>query len=260
MTARYLLPCCLAVAAGITSHQAAALDKPGLYAGGFVGWVQAHTEAEANPGGRPAPDGETILNFSATIEQIVNGDAESFSGGGLIGYGLGAGRLLGAIEADFAVSDAESSGEGGAGAYDTVYDISGALESASSGEVSSTRDANFSLRIVGAFDIGHGLRAFGTAGLAVGRVSHSAVIEKTDSDSTNPDGKGSVSKWATGWTAGAGVVADLGGHWALRAEYRYVDLGTTDLSVKFSDDSVTVVRFEDTEHSVRLGLIYHFGT
>jgi outer membrane immunogenic protein len=66
---------------------------------------------------------------------------------------------------------------------------------------------------------------------------------------------GANSSTRLGWTAGAGVEYAIAPNWSTRVEYRYSDFGRTSLTGLGWGSAV-----KQTEHSVRIGLSYHFST
>lgn len=275
MFAKAVMAIGVLLAAVLSAAPASARDpllKPGVYAGAFAGWVSLQSGPEATAGERPIT-GQTVTSVSQAIQTVVNGGASTFSGGAVVGYGLGDNWLqLGtntfvlAIEADAAGGGTPTSQSGNGGAYSATYSGGAvtSITSTSTATKTSSLDFDSSVRALVSARLTYGLRLFGTAGLAIGRVSHAATINKIDVVNGVPQAvqvaTGSVSRWSPGWTAGAGILASLGGAWMLRAEYRYLDLGTTKLDVKFSDGSVTRLKFTDDEHTIRVGLVYHFDT
>ena len=67
---------------------------------------------------------------------------------------------------------------------------------------------------------------------------------------TDIAGIGSSNNTKTGWTVGGGVEYGLGGPWSIKAEYLYVDLGSSDSVLGSSADFHTNI--------VRAGLNYRF--
>lgn len=85
-----------------------------------------------------------------------------------------------------------------------------------------------------------------TAGAAYGGID-TGVSTATDSVTT--------STTKTGWTAGGGVEAALGGNWTAKAEYLYLDLGGTDAG----SPETGFVNVRNEEQIFRGGLNYRFG-
>jgi opacity protein-like surface antigen len=70
-------------------------------------------------------------------------------------------------------------------------------------------------------------------------------------------------KTKVGWTAGRGMDWMFLNRWSVGAEYLYVDLGKTTVSVfpigGSAFQNVSTSTFDNTEHVVRKKLNYHFG-
>jgi outer membrane immunogenic protein len=108
---------------------------------------------------------------------------------------------------------------------------------------------------------------YATGGLAVGAVKHSmtevlapgvscpvapSVTCRTVSDDTT----------RVGWTVGAGAEWLFARNWSVGAEYLYVDLGRTTLTLAPAAGfffNASTARFDDREHVARLKINYHFG-
>jgi outer membrane immunogenic protein len=89
---------------------------------------------------------------------------------------------------------------------------------------------------------------YATGGLAYGNVKNGA----SDGD---PDLTVSTSGWRTGWTGGAGLEYAVTNHWTVRAEWLYVDLGT---STGTSPLSGCRFGFKNTYNVGRLGVNYKY--
>jgi outer membrane immunogenic protein len=64
-----------------------------------------------------------------------------------------------------------------------------------------------------------------------------------------------------GWVAGAGIEAPLWGGWTGKAEYLYMDLGNTSMTVNISAPGVPATLTTNSsirDHIVRVGTNYHF--
>jgi outer membrane immunogenic protein len=102
---------------------------------------------------------------------------------------------------------------------------------------------------------------YATGGLAYGRVSHGYNY-----DFTNGSGQNQIfssSDTSSGWTAGGGVEYALGRNWSVKAEYLYVHLAASRLSLTglgFSGGTATdtTLRFNNNLNIVRLGANYRF--
>lgn len=97
--------------------------------------------------------------------------------------------------------------------------------------------------------------AYITGGLAFGGVDHTVTLSGPGLVTSG----GSTSDTSAGWTLGGGLEWALDSNWSLKAEYLYVDLGTTTVvtpaTASFAGTRTT---FDDTSHLWRAGLNYKF--
>ncbi len=63
----------------------------------------------------------------------------------------------------------------------------------------------------------------------------------------------------TGWTWGTGVEAALGGNWTAKAEYLYIDLGSTSASSVVPGVGISTFNAKNQEQIFRGGINYRFG-
>jgi outer membrane immunogenic protein len=113
---------------------------------------------------------------------------------------------------------------------------------------------------------------YGTGGFAYGGVRDS-LFQEVNSTTTGTRVVDSASKNSTqtGWVAGGGIEVALSPSWSVKAEYQYIDLGSTTLST-FNDQTYTPteapdrvegggasIKFDHTYHTARLGLNYRFN-
>ncbi len=113
---------------------------------------------------------------------------------------------------------------------------------------------------------------YGTGGLAVGNVKHSFTeVLAPGNVCVAPAGNTcrNISDDSTrvGWTVGAGAEWMFARNWSVGAEYLYVDLGRTTLTLPAQAPgagnfffNASTARFDDREHVVRVKLNYHFAT
>ncbi len=102
---------------------------------------------------------------------------------------------------------------------------------------------------------------YATGGLAYGRVNHGYNFDFTNTNSNNQ--LFSSSDTSFGWTAGGGVEYALGRNWSVKAEYLYVHLAASRLSLNglgYSAGTVTdtTLRFSNNLNIVQLGANYRF--
>ena len=97
-----------------------------------------------------------------------------------------------------------------------------------------------------------------TGGFAYGGVEDSASVVGTPP--TTGNFAGSTNETKTGWTVGGGGEWAVTNNWRIRAEYLYVDLGST--TVTLTDPqfpgSFTSYKFQHRDNIVRAALSYKF--
>lgn len=97
-----------------------------------------------------------------------------------------------------------------------------------------------------------------TGGLAAGRVSYSDFGFFPFLPSSN---SASAAETRVGWTAGGGVEWKFAPRWSVKAEYLYVDLGSTSytsLNSSVGADASIIHNHHLTENIARIGLNYSF--
>jgi outer membrane immunogenic protein len=101
-----------------------------------------------------------------------------------------------------------------------------------------------------------------TGGFAFGGVHSSARIAfPFPGGGFDGDFSGSQSSTKTGWTAGGGFEYAFDNNWSVKAEYLYIDLGSTTFRLvdpNFPNDFVDY-RFDHRDHIARVGVNYKFG-
>ncbi len=111
--------------------------------------------------------------------------------------------------------------------------------------------------------IDHKLDWFGTTrarvGLATGPVlsyvTGGVAYGGIETGLATPFGSLTASTTKTGWTWGAGVEAALAGNWSAKAEYLYIDFGSTGVA----SPATGALGVKNQEQLFRGGLNYHFG-
>ena len=100
---------------------------------------------------------------------------------------------------------------------------------------------------------------------ATGGLAYGAIKTKIHTNSLAGPVTQSFSNTNTGWTAGAGIETPfrllglLGPNWTTKAEYLYIDLGSTSDTFTFGATPATATR-SVTEHVFRTGISYHFNS
>jgi outer membrane immunogenic protein len=216
----------------------------GFYVGVNAGYSWGSTDVDYSQGagifGNPPNPGGV---FAASYDLHPN----SFIGGGQIGYNYQSGNVVWGLEADIQgrhKSDSESLVFNPFQDRFTLTDTQGWL-------------ATFRGRLGYAMN---NWLLYATGGLAVGKVEHEVFQA-----SSIPIGSRSISDSDTraGWTVGGGVEWAFAPHLSLGAEYLYVDLGASTLSmpaqlVNGLPYGATSVDFHDRSHIARVKLNYRF--
>ena len=107
---------------------------------------------------------------------------------------------------------------------------------------------------------------YATGGLAVGRIRSATTVSFTAAGDTYV---GTNADTRAGWTVGAGAEWMLTPNWSIKAEYLYVDLGTSSYTNVCTTPAICVTPFAQPasyrtdlrvhEDIARVGLNYHFG-
>lgn len=166
-------------------------------------------------------------------------DMDGFIGGLHAGYNWQMDSLVLGVEGDIEYAD-----------LDGDTDIVGANDF-KIGEASQEIDWLGSLRLRAGFAFDRAL-IYATGGLAVGGVEVEGSLPNAlnSEDASNND-----TEW--GWTIGGGVEYALTDDLSARLEYRYTDLGDTEVDF-FDNGAIEKLKFENTFHAVRAGLSWHF--
>jgi outer membrane immunogenic protein len=208
----------------------------------------------------PVPVGANPFDLSTDCSR-----PSSFIGGGQIGYNWQAGTWLFGLEAD--------------GAWQSLIQHSftrfGANPAAGFPMGSVATDTAYFRSEQGPIGTFRGRVGYApgswllyaTGGLAVGNVKHSAteVLAAGVSCPVAPSATcrtGSEDTTKVGWTVGAGVEWMFAHNWSVGAEYLFVDLGSSTITLPPAGGfffNTSSVRFEDREHIARVKVNYHFG-
>jgi len=212
----------------------------GLNAGGV--WSDTNMDWRLNPVGF-GPSG-------VLVEQAAAGHLRTsgFTGGGQIGLNKQFDMLVFGIEGDLQYTGLSGSRSGGAIVPPGIFDsFTQSMESRWLGTARGRLGIAFGSWL-----------PYATGGVAVGRVSYSDFGFFPFLPSSNTS---SITQTRVGWTAGGGVEWKFDQRWSVKAEYLYVDLGsTTDTSpnsnVGFS--ASIIHNHHLTENIARIGLNYSF--
>lgn len=227
----------------------------GFYLGvnGGYGWSAAQSDlADIAYHDWDASIGGASSNFSA------NGGF----GGGQLGYNLQRDRIVFGVEADIQAAHMAGSAfaEANNGDGDVITDA----------WARSTLDWFGTLRGRLGYSFGSSL-FYATAGFAFGGVRDSLnqSVSSYWAPGTGAD-SGGKSTTLTGYAVGGGAETAITPAWSVKAEYQYIDLGSTYLSTNndisytcgegsCTDSGGAAAKFSHTYHTVRLGLNYKLG-
>ncbi len=213
-----------------------AYDWTGPYVGlqGGYGWGENDVSVDGSEG-EP-----TITIQRVEFHPLKDGsiDMDGFVGGLHAGYNWQSDSLVLGVEGDIEFADID-------GDTDIIHVDN---DNEDEGDASQEIDWLGSLRLRAGFAFDRAL-LYATGGLAVGGVKVEASLAEA-SDASNKD-----TEW--GWTVGGGLEYALTDDVSARIEYRYTDLGDTDLDMDHF--AISQLEFENTFHAVRAGVSWHFS-
>jgi outer membrane immunogenic protein len=230
----------------------------GFYVGinGGYGWNAKRGEATASA--LDIDDGDSVTTFSNSSQ--VGLDRNGGFAGGQMGYNWQQGHLVFGIEADL-------QGSGIAGKARTSAEADPGILSNVVTSVSAHSSLDWFGTVRGrlgyAFDR---TLIYGTGGFAFGGVNDrltSSVEFGFTETSASASAKNDATR--TGYVLGGGLEHALTPAWSLKAEYQYINLGSSSLSAAArnpGDDDGTetgsgALKVDHTYHTVRAGLNYH---
>ncbi|HEY8064280.1 MAG TPA: OmpW family outer membrane protein [Methylosinus sp.] len=268
-----------AQAADLPSLKGAPLPPPppafswtGLYGGINIGYGFGDSSRETGGLGYISP-GSLAPAVPLGSAWGASQDLHGVIGGGQVGYNhqVNPWLVLG-LEADIQATDVESKAKSGVG----VFDATGAhLQTADS---TKAVDWFGTVRARVGFTLPSmpNLMVYGTGGFAYGQVIHNVGFADNFASAAAAGfaggavGHGYSDDTRTGWTAGGGVEWSPIPNWSVKAEYLYVDLGSTNAnSVSLNGGTAAILGattpvFAATQnsptrfHNVRVGLNWHF--
>jgi outer membrane immunogenic protein len=223
----------------------------GLNAGGV--WGSSDIDYSASDFGFSGPAGAALLN------SVASGKIESsgFTAGGQIGYNYQLDRIVFGVEADLQYTDLS-------GSRSVTLIVPPALGGPLIDTFSQSMSSKWLSTLRGRLGFANGpWLLYATGGLAVAEVSYSDVGFFPFLPSTNAASK---TETRAGWTVGAGAEWMLSSSWSVKAEYLYVDLGTTSYtsvnSVLNAPPTLATIAHDHhlTENIGRVGINYRFGS
>ncbi|MFZ5675994.1 MAG: outer membrane protein [Pseudomonadota bacterium] len=222
--------------------QAADIEAPPAvydWTGGYIGLQGGYAWGKT--------DAETDIDPEFTDIDTLDVDdfkASGFIGGAHIGYLLQSDAFVYGIEADIEYADLNDE-------VDIVFDGEG-----DGGSAEKDIDWLGSLRLRAGIAADRAL-FYATGGLAVGGVSLETDLSQAALDAGLTNDDDDKTKW--GWTLGAGIEYAVTDALSARIEYRYTDLGKTDVRVENEEGFGVDGETDNDFHAVRVGLSWHFN-
>jgi outer membrane immunogenic protein len=223
-------------------------DWSGFYIGGFGGYKRSNVDPDLTLSG----SWNTVPQARDFGEAAGSRDLDNDGGeaGGLIGYNFQRNCWVLGIEAD--------------GGY--LW----ARHSHDSGEILAANTSPFHIRssfqthylFTAAPRVGYILGRwlpYVTGGLAVGDLKYEQELAFPGIGVR--ERRGDHSQTNAGWTIGGGLQYALTSHWAMRAQYQYIDLGDIDFDSQFGTIVGPGLSHHDvelTEHNVSFAIMYKF--
>jgi outer membrane immunogenic protein len=211
----------------------------GAYIGLNAGAAWGSSDYSTNPG---CPDTTLAVFCDSGGVSRVNGPAVANSGTGSLSSSGFTGGIQGGY--NWQVGQIVFGGEGDFGAFNLGKSVraSGEFPSTFLGDAytldeSMSTDWLITLRGRLGYTVTPQLLIYGTAGLALTDFKFSSGYSDNAIDATFPGGKGaaSVSNVVTGWTIGGGGEWLIDSRWSIKAEYLYLDFGSTNMPVALSN-------------------------
>jgi len=243
-----LLLAAAATCAMLSAARAADIIEPAAYdwTGPYVGLQAGYGWGDNDV----KPDGEEQVALAArggdvAFHPLDDGSIkmDGFLGGLHAGYNWQSDSLVLGVEGDIEYADLD-------GDTDIIHSDDGTTNE-DVGDARQEIDWLGSLRLRAGFTFDRAL-IYATGGLAVGGVEVSGFIDESDFDDSNSD-----TEW--GWTLGGGLEYAFTDELSARIEYRYTDLGNSDVEAGGVETPIEKLEFENTFHAVRAGLSWHFS-
>lgn len=246
-------------------------ESPALsFAGGYIGLnagaAWGNSSFSTNPGCPPSAVNATFCG-AAPDPSATNGAAVAASGTG----DLASAGFTGGIQGGYNWQHGSIvvGGEGDFGAFNLSKSVNPTgvfpfpfLGTTYALNESMSTDWLITLRGRLGYTVMAHLLLYATAGVALTDFRFSSSYSDNAIDATYPGGTGSttISTVRTGWTVGGGGEWMLDSRWSMKAEYLYLDFGSTDLAVATSNTpnyaQTMVVDADLSTQVARVGINY----
>jgi len=224
----------------------------GGYVGGHLGWGSGHADTSFTP----LPSATQFIDLRPiTLHPNLSG----LHGGGQGGYNWQSGNFVFGGEADLSWSRIDGT------ARVTPIIMNNGSAFASNGFLITHQEIKWlgTLRPRAGIAVNR-VFAYGTGGLAYGRVNYSANADFRPSAGSPIlffQYPASLSKTKTGWTAGGGAEVRINQHWSWKFEYLYVDLGNESIianPIPANPPFQVAYRWETKAHTFNAGINFRF--
>jgi len=232
----------------------------GAYIGLNAGAAWGSSDYSTNPGCASSGVNAVFCEVGASeangaaVGSLGTGSLSSsgFTGGIQAGYNWQSGNIVFGGEGDFGAFNLSKSASPG-GTFPEPF-----LGTAFNLNESMSTDWLITLRGRLGYTVTPQLLLYGTAGLALTDFKFSSGYSDNAIDATFPGGTGStrVSNVVTGWTIGGGGEWLMDGCWSIKAEYLYVDFGSTNMPVALSNtEDFTQTMWVDADLSAQVARV-----
>lgn len=225
----------------------------GLYIGANGGYGSGDVNTSQNSVTTSGPLFGLPVGFLPPAARTFTGLDRSYGsdggfGGLQIGYNFQSGNIVFGIEGDYQWSDIKGEDHFLGSLAGPTYDVYSKMS-----DFATIRG-----RFGYALD---NVLLYGTGGVAFGKMELTTVdTPGIPGFFLGPAYSGSASKWATGYTVGAGVEWAFAQNWSVKGEYQYLSFSDMDFDVVFptpaADVSTGHARGDFDVHTVRVGLNY----
>jgi outer membrane immunogenic protein len=226
----------------------------------------------------------TSAGLATTVSNTSSLWTQGGFGGGQLGYNVQRDRFVFGVETDIQASAIKGAAVAEAAVFPATFLLPSVMSEALT---KSNLDWFGTVRARLGYSLGNTLffgntLVYATGGFAYGGVKDTLIAELTSTNVTSTTAPLATSGATaavdsrnanlTGWVVGGGVEVALSPSWSAKAEYQYIDLGSTNLSAPTSlsytlpdtlaaraDLGSASVKIDHTYNTVRLGLNYRIN-
>jgi outer membrane immunogenic protein len=229
-------------------------DWSGPYVGLFGGYKFSVVDPDLDLVGDWEQSG--LRDFRQRVDSAGSQDLDNDGGelGGLVGYNWQFGCWVFGVEAAGGYLWARDSNNSGTIFSDTEFD---------NAQVRTSFKTHYLFTFAPRFGYAFGKwLPYVTGGLAVGDLDFSQHVDLTfPNEGRVASEGGSDRETNAGWMVGGGLQYALCGHWSIRAQYQYIDLGSRHFNSDFPDGFSDFPAQHDVqlrEHNASVAIMYQF--